>query len=362
MTEPGLATPATPPASNPGAQNHATHEAERHVTRWKQKLAEDTSTAAVDPAAAQTESDQPEADSPPALGSAILFLLGLLWLAATMWSARASIASNAADPAVVISTAALALPGVIAATLLAGAAAGLAATGRFVRRNDVLSPGRVPSTGRRAMLRRLAIGAAAGALMGLLTAGVIVFAFGANAAIGILATTVGVSGLIAGAAAALPPPPLAAGIAATLSVFVTGALLNLFQTPLKSLLGAGETIASQYDAADRFSMLAGLISGLAAGVVSYLFLRRRGRGERWPWFLLAGAMAGIMALLGELLTQLGGASLLGIVGGFSNADQAILDYLGGARIASALTVGFTGGISAMILIGRTMRRPDDEPA
>ena len=344
MTEPGLAPPTTPPYPR--------------RTRWKQKLAEDTSAEPVEAGTPETGTDDAlnvDGDASPPLGTAILFLLALIWLAATMWSARASIASNAADPAVVISSAALALPGVIAATLLAGAAAGLTSAGRFVR------PVTVATTARQRVIRRLIVGAAAGAGLGILTGGAILFAFGANTAIGVLAATIAVSGLLAGAAAALPPAPLAAAVAATLAVFVTGALLNLFQTPLKSVLGAGETIASQYDAADRFSILAALVSGLAAGVVGYRFLRRRSAVRRWPWYLLAGSAPAILALLGEGLTQLGGASLLGIVGSFSGADSAILDYLAGARMVSALTIGFTGGISAMILIGRTMRRPE-EPA
>ena len=54
-------------------------------------------------------------DDRPQLGGAILLVLAVLWLAATMWSTRASIAGGTADPAVVISSAALALPTVVAA-------------------------------------------------------------------------------------------------------------------------------------------------------------------------------------------------------------------------------------------------------
>jgi hypothetical protein len=62
----------------------------------------------------------------------------------------------------------------------------------------------------------------------------------------------------------------------------------------------------------------------------------------------------------------GGASLFGVVGGFSEADTTVMNYLGGARVVSGLAVTFAGGIAAMVLVGRTMRRPeepvDDEPA
>jgi hypothetical protein len=388
MTEPGLAAPAASPAAT------GLH-AQRPATKWMQRLAEETSTApqyqgrALDTATstasgtldpmADTKSDHEPSDAPatgatatgvdladdanPAespsdalvpLGSGVLFVLALLWLAAIMWSVRASIAGTSADPGVIISGTALALPGVVTATLLAGAAAGLAATGRFA-----LSAG----SGARTVLRRLVVGAGSGAGVGVVAAGVILFTFGANAAIGIIAATVGVAGLLAGIAAMLPAAPLAAAIAATLSVFISGALLNLFQSPLKSLLGAGATVASQTAAADRFLLAGALASGLVAGALAYLFLRRREIGRRWPWYLLAGAAPGLASLVGEVLTQMGGASLFRIVGGFSAFDEAVMNYVGGARVVSALLVSFAGGISAMILVGRTMRRPaDDEPA
>jgi hypothetical protein len=388
MTEPGLTAPAaTPPATGPGAQ--------RPAIRWMQRLAEETSTApdstvrATDTAtatasdtmepmtdtqsddaadeAASTDNaaigpaddtastgrgpDESEDDVAP-LGAGVLFVLGLLWLAAVMWSVEASIAGNSADPGVVISSAALALPGVVAATLLAGAASALAATSRFARPTNSIV---------RTVLRRLLVGAIAGAGVGVLAAGVILFTFGANTAIWIIAATVGVSAVLGSAAATLPAAPLGAGIAATLSVFISGVLLNLFQSPLKSLLGAGATVASQKDAADRFLLAGALVSGLVAGAVAYLFLRRRETGRRWPWYLLAGATPGLASLVGELLTQVGGASLFRVVGGFSEADTMVMNYLGGARVVSGLVVTFAGGIAAMILVGRTMRRPE-EPA
>jgi iron complex transport system permease protein len=284
---------------------------------------------------AEETSVSPAAEPQPGLG--ILSVLGVLWLAATMWSAGASIAGRAADPAVVISMAALQLPVVIASTVLAGAATGLLATGRLAR--------------------RLAVGLAAGAACGLLSAAVIMFGLGANWAVGVLAITVGVAGIVGGATAALPVRPRAAGIAATLSAFVAGALINLFQSPLKSLLGSGATIASQVAAADRLRYAAALASGVVAGLVAYSYLRRRAAGETWPWYLLAGATPGLILLVGEAFTRIGGAGLLAVVEGFSRADRDVVTFLGSGRLASALIIGFTGGIAAMIAIGRTLKRP-----
>ena len=356
MTEPGLAAPAaarTAPRDNPGRLPPSPPQ--RPTSRWMQRLAEHTSPTPTDSGAtAGAAADDGDGDvarvevdsqrSRP-VGSGILLVLGLLWLAATMWAAHAAIAGNAVDAAIVISSAALALPGIIAASLLAGAAAGLAAA---VRRAT-----------HRAVGRRALVGLAAGASCGVTAAGVILFAYGANSSVALLAITVGVAGLLGGAAAVLPPPVLAAAIAATLGVFVIGVTLNLFQSPLKSLLGAGDTVASQASAARLFSSAAAVVGGLVAGLVAFIYLRRRGPAQKWPSYLIAGSAAGLLALVAEGLTQLGGSRLLSLVGNLSTADRAVLDYLIEARMERALIVGFVGGITAMIAVGRTLRRPDE---
>ena len=284
-----------------------------------------------------------ESDAAP-VGSTTLLLLGLVWLGAMMWSAHVEMAGNLADATVVLSAAALALPGTVAASLLAGAAAGLAAVDRL----GGASPTR----------RRPVLGIAAGAASGAVAAGVILLAYGTGSAVTALAVTVGVAGLLGGAAAATPPPALAAGVAATLGVFVTGVVLNLFQPQLTALFGAGDTVASRAGAYDLYVSTAAFVSGLVAGLIAYLFLRSRGPDLRWPAYLFAGAFAGLLAMLAEALTRIGGARLLSFVSDLSAADQGTLDYLGGARIKSALIVGFVGGIAAMIAFGRTLRRPD----
>jgi hypothetical protein len=265
-----------------------------------------------------------------------------------MWSARASFAGDVGDATVLVSSAALVLPAVVVATLVAGAAAGLAAASRFAR---------PASSAARTVSRRMIFGAAGGAVIGVAAAAVILFTFGVNTAIGVIAATVGVAALLAGLSAGLAAAPLAAGIAATLGVFICGALLNLFQSRLKSLLGEGATIVSRTDAADRYFYLSAFVSGLVAMVVAYLYLRRRESGRGWGWYLLAGATPGLVALFGELVTRVGGNSLFSVVGGFSDNDRAVLNYVSGSRFVSGMLIVFVGGIGAMILVGRTLRRP-----
>jgi hypothetical protein len=48
-----------------------------------------------------------------------------------------------------------------------------------------------------------------------------------------------------------------------------------------------------------------------------------------------------------------------VVEGFSRADRDVVTFLGSGRLGSALIIGFTGGISAMIAIGRTLKRPEE---
>ena len=321
MTEPRLAAPSA---------------SQRSVTRWMQKVL-DESTSTTSPS---------DVASPPArLNSVVLLALGLCWLVITMWTAHASILGNASDAAVALGSAAGALPGVIAASLLAGGAAGLAAGDRFSR-----SGGPV---------RRLIVGLAAGAVCGLLAAGAILYGYGANSSIAVLAVTVGIAAVVGGAAAALPPPVFAAGIVATLVVFVTGVLFNLAQPWLTNLFDQGDTLESQATASELFAYTQSAVSGILAGLAGYWYLRRR--DERpWPWYLLAGALPGLLMLTTEALTHLGGSSLFGIVKGFSAWDRAMVEFTDFARFRNALVVLFVGGLAAMIAVGRTLSRPSPE--
>jgi hypothetical protein len=338
-----VAVGASGPAPAPPAQ--------RQPKRWMQRLVEET--PATEPGEQDTEAD-PVADGPPAddpaaerpLGAGLLFLLGLFWLVATLWSARGSMA-GIDDPVVMVSSVALTLPVTVVATLLAGAAGGLAAACRFAAD--------------RPASRRLWTGLTAGALCGALPAAAILAGYGATSAVAVIAITVLVAGLMGGAAAALSPATLAAGIAGTLTVFVIGVLLNLFQAPLKAFLGAGSTVASQYEAANLLARTGAAASGVAAGVIAFAYLRRRAPGAPWPAYLVAGAGAGLLLLLAEGLTLAGGSGLLELVSGLSAADREVLGYLDGERLVQALIVGFAGAIVALIAIGRaTPRRTGPE--
>jgi hypothetical protein len=311
-----------------------------------QTLAEDSPTAAEEPAA--DLDDIPDEIGPAPFAASLLLVAGL-WLAATMWSAHATLVGLGDDAAVVVSSAALALPGAITASLLFGAAGALAAADRFAGRG----PG--------ARLRRLLVGLGAGAVAGAGLAGLILAAYGGGSAIVAIALTVASAAVLAGVAGAvLPPAPVAAGLAGSLVAAVVGVVLTLFQSPLTAMFGAGDTVYSLWAAAERLSYTAAAVSGLVAAAVAYVFLRWLAPDVRWPGYLLGGAFAGLVLCTAELITRIGGASLLGVVQDLSRDDEVALAYLGGARIRNALIVSFVGGIGALIAVGRTLR-PRETP-
>jgi hypothetical protein len=296
----------------------------------------------------ETSTDHRDVAAPPAgLGSGVLLALGLLWLAITMWTAHASILGNSGDPAVALGSAAGALPGVIAASLLAGGTAGLALIGRFGRSGGTV--------------RRLLVGLAAGSVCGLVAAGAILYGYGANSSIAVLAVTVGIAGAVGGASAALPSPVFAAGIVATLVVFLR-----------RSVVQPRATAADQPVRHGQHAAVAGVGE---RGVRLHAVRRERAAGRdrrvlvpapprRTPLALVpAGrALPGLLLLATEALTHLGGSSLFGIVKGFSAWDRAMVEFTDFARFRNALVVLFVGGLTAMIAVGRTLSRPSSDEA
>jgi hypothetical protein len=276
------------------------------------------------------------------LHAGIQLAFGVIWLVATMWAANASIMANADDAPVALGSAAAALPGVIAASLFAGACAGLVASRRVYTR----------------VLPRVLWGLGGGVLFGGLAAAAILFGYGTNSSISTLAVTVGVAGALGGAAAGLPPRVLAAGLAGASAVFLAGALLGALQPQLSNLFGGGGSdVAARASASTSVAYLQSAIAGVLAGILAYRSLRRN--PPPWPWFLAAGALPGLLLLVAEGLTHVGGASLQNIVKGFSPFDEALVEFTDFARFRHALVVLFVGGIVAMIAVGRTLNRPAD---
>ncbi|GAB3063869.1 hypothetical protein [Micromonospora schwarzwaldensis] len=316
------------------------------------------------------EPDRPEADVPPAAtqaapgagrpghapGALPLAVLSLAWLAAMLWSTREAITSTAAG-VTAISLSAYALPGVITAALVTGAAVALAATNRLDR----------------ASLRFLAT-VGAGLLVGLATAVGINLTYADNATTNTIAGTTAAAAIIGGATAGARQARVVAGLAAaTLAAQVFVVLFSRARDPLSDLFGAGETQQSVLDAAKWVSRTESLLAGLIAGLVAYLYLawsRRRAERRdggasslRWPAYLVAGAGAGLLLLLTEVIIRIGGRGLLDLAAALSEADQVAQTALGTSRVDNAIWVLFVGALTTLIVFGRTLGPravPDDE--
>ena len=269
-------------------------------------------------------------------GTLTQLFLGLLWLGTTMWTAHATINGAGADASGPIGAAAAALPGVIAATLVTGASIGHAAGGRFS-----------------GPFGRLLAGLGMGALFGLAVAAGIRFAYGSDPAITKLAMIVGVASVVGGALAILPDKVLDAGLWATTWVFFAGIMFGVLQKPLLDLLGGAE-------ATTRFVYIQSIVTGLFAALQGYRWLVW-GR-PNVAWHFVAGALPGVLLLVAEYLTRLGGSSLSAIVNGYSADNPALVDATEFTRLRHALIVLLVGGFVTMVSAVIFRARKDDSSA
>ncbi|MFC4020432.1 hypothetical protein ACFOW4_21165 [Micromonospora sp. GCM10011542] len=310
------------------------------------------------------ESDEPAGDAAtptgapvPAPGAAVPALLALGWLAAMLWSTREAITSAAAG-VTAISLSAFALPGVISAALVAGAAVALAGGNLLARRY-----------GDRATLRFVgAIGA--GMVVGLAAAVAINLTYFDTSTTNVIAGTTAAAAIIGGAVAGARTAPVVGAVAAaTLGALVFVVAFSRARDPLFDLFGAGDSQESLVDAAKWVSRTESLLAGLIAGLMAFGYLtwaRRRATrhdpaapGLRWPAYLLAGAGPGLLLLLAEVIIRIGGRSLLDLASALSEADAVAQTSLGTSRVDNGIWVLFVGALTALIAFGRTLGRSDD---
>ena len=282
----------------------------------------------------------------------VLALVGLLWMAAMLCSARATITGRT-DAEMEVTSTAYALPGVTSASLVAGAAVALAVLALAARRRAF------------GATTRFAIATGTGLALGLLGALTIITINTEGWVYAVVGGTVAAAATIGGALAGLRVPRVLAAVCwASIAVFLVGFILNIAQSPLLDLFGAGSTSASQTTAASWFSFTQSVLSGLAAGLVPFFLLRRASRrtGEilGWPLYALAGAGPGLLLLLTEGLARTAGARVLDLAGRVSELETTVQQMLGGSRLNNALIVLFVGAVSAIIAIGRTLGPAADD--
>jgi hypothetical protein len=289
----------------------------------------------------------------PTPGAGTITVLALAWLLAMLSSARQAIGDSPDDSPLAVTRAALELPQVISASLIAGIAVGLVLSNVIARFR--------PYAG---AALRFGAGAGGGVATGLLVATPILLEYDGLPSIlvlsGAVATAAALGGLLAGVR---HRTVVAAGACGALGVFVVGLVERAFEPDLRDLFGAGDSPESVVVAAGWAVLTASLVAGLVAGLLGYLYLRRSGPARlRWPAYLVAGAMPGLLVLLAELVTRLGGARLFQLVSAVSVDDQQVLDYFHGARLNRAMVVLFVGALVAIFLLGRTLRPATETPA
>jgi hypothetical protein len=331
--------------------------------------------AAARPAGARSAVPRPARDNakPAAAGGAALgwtvAVAGIVWLIVKLWAADQQIHSNAGDT-VAIATAALAIPGVMQATALGGLGGALAVRLGLERRAQ--PPGRCVSR-----WTTLLVAAAGGLVVGLAAMGAILGAYGDVPSVGGVAAAVAISGLLAGVCAGLGRrvAVVAAALAAALVSFVVDTVLNSGTVlgHMMAGLGAGPGAITDCDQGSAASACAKVVNanslvshidsaivGVAAGLVAFWYLRRRGGGARFPAYVAAGGATGALLLVAEILTHLGGGGLLHVARGISADDRAVIDLLAGNRVIHGLLVLFIGAIVALFALGRSLgpaRRP-----
>jgi Nucleotidyl transferase AbiEii toxin, Type IV TA system len=260
-----------------------------------------------------------------ATGTITLLCVGLVWLGATMYTAHATITGRGENISGVLGAAAAALPGVVAATVVAGASIGAGAGRR-----------------RRSAGGRLLAGLALGTLVGLAAAAGIRFAYGGGAAsIVTLAITVAAASIVGSALAVLPGEVLAAGLWGTTGVFLAGVIFGVLEPHVVKLLGSGEA------ANTRFVVGQSLVTGLAAAFCTLRFLRVG--GNRVLWYLVGGALPGLVLLGAEWLTRAGGPAVAQLVHGFRTKSPALVELTDSDRLRHALIVLAVGGLIAMLI-------------
>jgi hypothetical protein len=295
--------------------------------------------------------DATPGDQPASRPGIALAVTALLWAVAMLLSARITITGREQAEMEVTSTA-YALPGAISACLVAGAAVALMVLGLLTRRGRRLSP-----------TARFGVATGAGLAIGLPAAVSMISINTEGWLYAVAGGTLAAAGTLGGAVAgARATRVVAAACWAALAVFAVGFGLNLFQTPLLGLFGAGGDQAAQAGAVSWFALTQSVTGGLAAGVVAYLVLRprREGTGPAWPLYAAAGAGPGILLVVAEGLARTAGARVLDLAGRVSEIELAAQDLLSSSRINSALIVTFVGAITAIIAVGRTLRPAPDE--
>jgi hypothetical protein len=277
----------------------------------------------------------------------LLPLLSVVWLLVKLWASRGQIRTSEGGT-VTLAIAADALPGVVQATIVAGAGLSL-----------------VADAFRGRTLIRWLIRLGAGLVVGLVTAALVTLAYPHLPSITSIGVTLVIAGLLGSALTGIPRigSGIAGGIAAVLVALVITTFLNskVVLTHMLSWFGAGSNAQSFVHASKLVQYADYATIGIVAGITAFSYLRRA--DVKWfPAYLVGGALPGVLMLVGFGLTAVGGARLLDAADALSDADR-ILNHLESAEnVPNAMIVLFLGAFVALIAFGRTLKPASAVPA
>jgi hypothetical protein len=282
--------------------------------------------------------------NPPAKIGWLLPVLSLIWLGIALWAAHGQIHSNSSGGSVALATAAEALPGVVQATLVAGTGLALLIAAWLLRT--------APS-----WLRWIG-GAVAGAIAGGVAAAATMIAYPHLPSITSTAVTLVITGALGGVLTAIPriQPAVRGGLAAALGALAVITIINAnaVLSRLLNLYGFSATSpAAALQASKYVQYTEYALAGIAAGVIAFLYLRRR-QVRQVPMFPLAGALPGLVLLAAYALTSIGGHALLDAANRLSDADRVLNGMELAETVPNALLVLFIGALVALISFGRTL--------
>ncbi|HCU51799.1 MAG TPA: hypothetical protein DGG94_18700 [Micromonosporaceae bacterium] len=277
----------------------------------------------------------------------------MAWLIAVLTMLRRMLGPDGGD--IALATAAGSLLQLTLAGILAGAAVGLWASCQVAARSA-----RIP---------RQLVTVVAGLLTGALASISVLLVRGMpTGAIWVLALILGIAGAIGGALSTLRPQMIVyAGVVATLLNVFFFNVMQLNSSWLLRMFGADGTDAGNQSAGGYLAFTQALFAGVLGGYVAYRMMRREasaaGATPRWPLYLLAGGIPGLLWIVGDIITRVGASRLLTMASSDTAGDKLIQHGLGSSRLNTGLVLFFIGGITAMVAFGRTLpRRPDPAPA
>jgi hypothetical protein len=274
-------------------------------------------------------------------GPLVVAAVSLVWFVAVLWLTHASVVGER-EVQLALVNASLAMPLLIASAIVAGAALAVVVVGWLTARGTV---------GRTRW--QVLAGAGAGLVVGALAGGLVLVGYGSAAALVSLSVAMALAAAIGGALGGIPwPAVIVAGVVGSLVRFVLGFVEGFFGGRLREAIARDDSIAAQLAAVGQVGFAMALLGGAVAGLTASLYLRRANLA--WPAHLAAGAAPGLLLLIADVATRIGGTPLLRLTSGNDGFDERATQLVADTRLSTALVVLFTGAVVAIIVHGRTL--------